>query len=625
MGFLSKNQRNVKAKRLSFSRFVPEDYEIIQDGSLNEHFVKRYTELGAENSSNGKPAGGLSWDGLHNRSTGLNKKVNKDLFDYNAGIVTHDENVRNFHAMIDYMANEQKGVTFEFIQNIGAEKHKLTWVWYVFNVLKFEGYVLDMGSGSYKLYCKGEGEAVKEILKVDFDTNLENGDAATLLGYMLEPTVANCAIIKKDYMSFSAKSWDCKKPFNPNANYMLLGTGNWRNGTLPFGKFKEEHIRRLYKDILEKGERKFTLTADILSGPKEATWLALCYLYLAKNYEPSKYQPDRPHLFLEAGYGSAQCGIVNNAKRALENLAPPKKKDIWKQGLRLIKTKHAFKDNLARLRVREMIPEHSKYGGTPVAAARRKGKTDTKYKILDKSKSIVKLFEEKEIQPGSEVICARKEIVDQQVITDIGELGTVSLGANRRKGVRVVWSGLDRNGNKLMSKGSQGYSKCLVIAYTHPTAALKLLQEKARLKSAKKSKAPGRVRKAKSSVKGETGYVMLTPAKPILELYEERTIKVGTHVICAESKDGILKDEVGIVSFCKSKKVQVRWTGKNCDGIVIDRRPPTGYATCKVSGYKIKLDERRRMAQREFSSRRDSPVMVRLLKQIVAAQDNQDD
>merc|ERR1711964_868998 len=83
---------------------------------------------------------------------------------------------------------------------------------------------------------------------------------------------------------------------------------------------------------------------------------------------------------------------------------------------------------------------------------------------------------------------------------------------------------------------------------------------------------------------------MLTPAKPILELYEERTIKVGTHVICAESKDGILKDEVGIVSFCKSNKVQVRWTGENCDGILIKkcRRPPTGFATCKVSGYKTK-------------------------------------
>jgi len=31
---------------------------------------------------------------------------------------------------------------------------------------------------------------------------------------------------------------------------------------------------------------------------------------------------------------------------------------------------------------------------------------------------------------------------------------------------------------------------------------------------------------------------------------------------------------------------------------------------------------RRRMAQREFSSRRDSPVMVRLLQQIIDAQDD---
>jgi len=34
---------------------------------------------------------------------------------------------------------------------------------------------------------------------------------------------------------------------------------------------------------------------------------------------------------------------------------------------------------------------------------------------------------------------------------------------------------------------------------------------------------------------------------------------------------------------------------------------------------------RRRMAQREFSDRRDSPVMTRLLEEIIAAQDPQDD
>merc|ERR1711964_146907 len=33
-------------------------------------------------------------------------------------------------------------------------------------------------------------------------------------------------------------------------------------------------------------------------------------------------------------------------------------------------------------------------------------------------------------------------------------------------------------------------------------------------------------------------------------------------------------------------------------------------------------DKRRRMAQREFSSRRDSPVMVRLLQEIIDAQDD---
>merc|ERR1711964_59228 len=41
----------------------------------------------------------------------------------------------------------------------------------------------------------------------------------------------------------------------------------------------------------------------------------------------------------------------------------------------------------------------------------------------------------------------------------------------------------------------------------------------------------------------------------------------------------------------------------------------------KIKAFKSTRKTRRRMAQREFSSRRDSPVMVRLLEEIIAAQD----
>merc|ERR1711964_873561 len=42
----------------------------------------------------------------------------------------------------------------------------------------------------------------------------------------------------------------------------------------------------------------------------------------------------------------------------------------------------------------------------------------------------------------------------------------------------------------------------------------------------------------------------------------------------------------------------------------------------QVYGELKRLTRRRRMAQREFSTRRDSPVMTRLLEEIIAAQDN---
>jgi len=47
----------------------------------------------------------------------------------------------------------------------------------------------------------------------------------------------------------------------------------------------------------------------------------------------------------------------------------------------------------------------------------------------------------------------------------------------------------------------------------------------------------------------------------------------------------------------------------------------SGRGSTQYGFWKKPLGQRRRMAQREFSNRRDSPVMVRLLKEIVAAQD----
>merc|ERR1711964_469671 len=50
-------------------------------------------------------------------------------------------------------------------------------------------------------------------------------------------------------------------------------------------------------------------------------------------------------------------------------------------------------------------------------------------------------------------------------------------------------------------------------------------------------------------------------------------------------------------------------------------RASMGSLTPQISN-SAEFSRRRRMAQREFSNRRDSPVMVRLLQQIIAAQDD---
>merc|ERR1711964_220115 len=68
-------------------------------------------------------------------------------------------------------------------------------------------------------------------------------------------------------------------------------------------------------------------------------------------------------------------------------------------------------------------------------------------------------------------------------------------------------------------------------------------------------------------------------------------------------------------------KVRIDWANGN----TVDDGLQHEYETnCKITHVKqlLENDSRRRMAQREFSDRRDSPVMVRLLQEIIDAQDD---
>jgi len=164
-----------------------------------------------------------------------------------------------------------------------------------------------------------------------------------------------------------------------------------------------------------------------------------------------------------------------------EDLEVTKQYDLQREALTANKAIMGFKDMAAKKAAAEMVPKHKRYGGSTVPASRRhKHKSgDTKYKILDISEPIVTLWNDRRIKLGSKVICARnKETVDQQVIREIGEVGEVSMGKHKKKGVYVKWSGEDRNGKKLGTAGSpsQGFTKCSVIAYTHPPTRRRMAQ-----------------------------------------------------------------------------------------------------------------------------------------------------
>merc|ERR1711964_184478 len=108
----------------------------------------------------------------------------------------------------------------------------------------------------------------------------------------------------------------------------------------------------------------------------------------------------------------------------------------------------------------------------------------------------------------------------------------------------------------------------------------------------------------------------------------------GSEVICAreeiDDKTNTIRraiGEVGRVSWPTYKKIKgkktlkvcVEWTGKDRYGKEKTKGSRGFFDNCLVIAHTKK---RRRMAQREFSNRRDSPVMVRLLEQIIDAQDD---
>merc|ERR1711964_952273 len=136
-------------------------------------------------------------------------------------------------------------------------------------------------------------------------------------------------------------------------------------------------------------------------------------------------------------------------------------------------------------------------------------------------------------------------------------------------------------------------------------------------------------RRSSHSRKQRKGKLQYQTEKPINKTWlgyptlvttaKQHKLHCGDRVQTSQSK----KEEWGIISdkrFTKNanptireaaNKIEVRWDNGNGE-------PYESNANIMC----IQRKGRRRMAQREFSNRRDSPVMVRLLEEIIAAQDN---
>jgi len=152
----------------------------------------------------------------------------------------------------------------------------------------------------------------------------------------------------------------------------------------------------------------------------------------------------------------------------------------------------------------------------------------------------------------------------------------------------------------------------------------------------------------------------------LADLYMKGLIEVGSEVVSCNGKGSVRKaHELGIVKemldkpknpkfaeaadYSKAKQyitkaeesaakmsnenagytkpVEVEWTGHDFTGKSVgSKKSTTNWSKGSTQVKTVHLQKRRRrMAQREFSNRRDSPVMVRLLQQIIAAQEKKDD
>jgi len=167
----------------------------------------------------------------------------------------------------------------------------------------------------------------------------------------------------------------------------------------------------------------------------------------------------------------------------------------------------------------------------------------------------------------------------------------------------VKWQGgvpFKYNGGIMLTAGYEGWTKCKISAYASP----KLMRVK--------NSAGCCIYKEILEYKEAPGnYIGALRSADLVEVVDEKIEKND------EIWYRLVKPHQGWVQEKNLYKIE-QTTNESPDGATDQEVSLTTASGAFTNGRK----ERRRMAQREFSKRRDSPVMTRLLEEIIDAQDD---
>jgi len=356
-------------------------------------------------------------------------------------------------------------------------------------------------------------------------------------------------------------------------------------------------LRELAKALSSDAKQKIS-SCEVLAGTNEAKYTTLCYLALAQNRDDY----NRPTVLIECGYGSTQGSAVDNVEEATK----PYKEVFAKVKVALDRatdkkreTKTSAARNSKPIKTAPVQPKPvPRRPSTPVSLTGN---------FANRSQHAASYSAETAVRPRSNgTLGSRFETAPAApVLPRLSRSG---------RGGRININPSDfPNRDSLNSDiGLAGASAQLVennASGSRPRP--RLAPKEANTSDSQDLRMQAKMQPIEPAASLATlcGYDNLTKRwNPDYGLFSRTLVRDIDEL-------GTVKNiETGHKSWGKVRPVYVEWDGGT-----------KGWTKCLISAYALPVPKvqinRRRMAQREHSNRRDSPVMVRLLQEIIAAQD----